>query len=202
LVRERFAAANRSQAVLYPNPSQSPIFASIAPPADIGLCTTKSPIRQVAISFFPLCVFAALRLCVKISFLLAAPKPGEGGSVKSELPRHSLATAGPQFQSNPVKPGQSWSNRFPASIVGARFPLAPPHIVGSAAHYTTNGGLPLPWTPRRPDNPQSAIRNPQSAIRNPQSSLAPISTWFHLIPLNSTPSTKNEGKNEGENEGQ
>jgi hypothetical protein len=38
---ERFAAANRSQAVLHPNPSQSPIFASIAPQADAALCNPK-----------------------------------------------------------------------------------------------------------------------------------------------------------------
>jgi hypothetical protein len=122
---------------------------------------------------------------------------------------HPTVTGNPQFPSNPVKPSQTQSKCFSTSIVGASLPLASLYVVDSLPRCTTNGGLPLRCSSRGqtignwqlPTSVRSdrSVRSATSPIRNPQSAIGshPVapsrtplafspSTYFHLIPLNST----------------
>jgi hypothetical protein len=97
---------------------------------------------------------------------------------RADLSRRILAKA--EATRRRVKAGQSQSKCFRFVIFGPRFQPLSRYIVVPPAKCTSNGGCLLRWT----------LLCSQSAIRNPQSAIPPGSTWFHLIPLVSTSSTR------------
>jgi hypothetical protein len=113
-------------------------------------------------------------------------------------------------RSNLVKASQSQSKCFPNVTIGPQFQPQSLHIVVSPATHTANCASLLrhapiqPCNSRFPSNPvkagqtnqQSAIRMENGTAKNAENaeyesrfqivSFPPISTWFHLIPPNST----------------
>jgi hypothetical protein len=128
-------------------------------------------------------------------------------AIQSQPPSCSkIATSPILLRQTPVKAGQSQSKCFRFVIFGPRFQPLSRYIVVPPAKCTSNGGCLLRWTLLCS---QSAIRPVLRPVRhrpceggsfseggNPpsfaeptegrQSAIPPGSTWFHLVPLNST----------------
>jgi hypothetical protein len=136
--------------------------------------------RKVEMSYFPLCVFAPSRLCVKISFLPCRADLSSRSFAKAEAwrrrvqPRllcHGIEKAS-QTPSNPVKPFFNLDHDKMSAklrnIVTIKPPKAPKR--------------------RSPSTRQWPLQVVVVFSETPKFHLIPLnSTWFHLVPLPALP---------------